>query len=94
MTTGKNFQKAMATQFFPSEKRVLFSQGEILKIIREKKGMSQNELSEVSGVSQSTISSIENERTRIGVERAKDLARALGVHPAVLAFPDWDEQVA
>ncbi len=94
MTTGKKFKKAMSEDFFPSEKRMIFSQGEILKIVRERKGMSQNQLAAVSGVSQSTISSIENERTRIGVERAKQLALALGVHPAVLAFPDWEERVA
>jgi hypothetical protein len=26
----------------------------------------------------------------LGVERAKVLARALKVHPAVLVFPGWD----
>jgi transcriptional regulator with XRE-family HTH domain len=52
--------------------------------------MSQNELAKVSGIPQSTISAIERERINLGVERAKQLARALKCHPAVLVFPSWD----
>ncbi|HHQ15132.1 MAG TPA: XRE family transcriptional regulator, partial [Chromatiales bacterium] len=44
-------------------------------------------------IPQSTISAIENERVRLGVERAKVLARALHCHPAVLVFPGWDVSV-
>ena len=53
--------------------------------------MSQNELALASGMPQSTISAIENNRINLGVERAKQLARALKCHPAVLVFPGWDE---
>lgn len=52
--------------------------------------MSQNELSNLTGIPQSTISAIENDRVNLGVERAKILARALRCHPAVLVFPGWD----
>jgi len=52
--------------------------------------MSQNDLAEASGIPQSTISAIECERINLGVERAKQLARALKCHPAVLVFPNWD----
>ncbi len=52
--------------------------------------MSQNELAAATGIPQSTISAIENDRVRLGVERAKVLARALQCHPAVLVFPGWD----
>ncbi|PJA41057.1 MAG: transcriptional regulator, partial [Lysobacterales bacterium CG_4_9_14_3_um_filter_62_6] len=38
---------------------------------------------------QTTISSIENGRVNLGVERAKALAIALRCHPAVLVFPGW-----
>ena len=31
-----------------------------------------------------------NDRVKLGVERAKVLARTLKCHPAVLAFPGWD----
>ena len=52
--------------------------------------MSQNELAKLTGIPQSTISAIENDRINIGVERAKMFARALRCHPAVLVFPGWD----
>jgi transcriptional regulator with XRE-family HTH domain len=54
--------------------------------------LSQNELSRMTGIPQSTILAIENDRVQLGVERAKVLARALSCHPAVLVFPGWDIQ--
>ena len=50
-------------------------------------------LADISGIPQSTISAIENDRVSLGVERAKTLARALKCHPAVLLFPGWDVEV-
>jgi transcriptional regulator with XRE-family HTH domain len=44
----------------------------------------------MTGIPQSTISGIENNRINIGVERAKVLATALQCHPAVLVFPGWE----
>jgi len=73
-----------------AKKLVDVSVGESVRIIRELQEMSQNELSEVTGIPQSTISAIENDRVNLGVERAKILARALKCHPAVLVFPGWD----
>ncbi|NBX92790.1 MAG: XRE family transcriptional regulator [Proteobacteria bacterium] len=52
--------------------------------------MSQNELAKKSGLPQSTISAIENDRVAIGIERAKVIAKALKCHPAVLVFPGWE----
>jgi hypothetical protein len=43
----------------------------------------------LSGIPQATLSAIENDRVRLGVERAKVLAQALRCHPAVLVFPSW-----
>jgi transcriptional regulator with XRE-family HTH domain len=80
----KNYRKA--------RKLVDVSVGESVRILRELQEMSQNELSEVTGIPQSTISAIENDRVNLGVERAKILARALKCHPAVLVFPGWDVQ--
>ena len=71
-------------------KRVDVSVGESVRIIRELQGMSQNNLAESSGIPQSTISAVENNRINLGVERAKTLARVLKCHPAVLVFPGWE----
>lgn len=73
-----------------AKKMVDVSVGESVRILRELQEMSQNELSELTGIPQSTISAIENDRVNLGVERAKILARALKCHPAVLVFPGWD----
>ncbi len=74
-----------------AKKRIDVSVGESVRIIRELQEMSQNELALACGIPQSTISAIENSRINLGVERAKQLARALKCHPAVLVFPGWDE---
>ncbi len=77
----KNFRKA--------KKTVDVSVGQSVRIIRELQELSQTELSELTGIPQSTLSGIENDKIKIGVERAKVLARALKCHPAVLVFPGW-----
>ncbi len=78
------------SEFKPARKRIEVSVGESVRIIREMQGLSQNDLSNLSGIPQSTISAIENDRINLGVERAKTLARVLECHPAVLVFPGWD----
>ena len=77
-------------EFRPAKKRVEVSVGESVRIIRELQQLSQNQLSVLTGIPQSTLSAIENGRVNLGVERAKVLARALKCHPAVLLFPGWD----
>lgn len=73
-----------------AERRVSVSVGESIRILRELQELSQNQLADLSGIPQSTISAIENDRVQLGVERAKTLARALRCHPAVLVFPGWN----
>ena len=77
-------------EFRPAKKRIEVSVGESVRILRDLQDLSQSQLSEHTGISQATISAIENGRVNLGVERAKVLARALKCHPAVLVFPGWD----
>ena len=72
-----------------AKKQIDVTVGESVKIIRELQELSQNELAELTGIPQSTISAIENDRVKLGVERAKVLANALQCHPSVLVFPGW-----
>ena len=58
MTTGGNSMK----NFKKAKKTVDVSVGESVRIIRELQDMSQNDLAEVTGIPQSTISAIENVR--------------------------------
>ena len=74
----------------PAQKNIDVSVGESVRIIRELQELSQNALSAITGIPQSTLSAIEHNRVNLGVERAKVLARALKCHPAVLVFPGWE----
>lgn len=76
-------------QFRPAKRRVEVSVGDSVRIVRELQGLSQNQLAKLTHIPQTTISAIENDRVRLGVERAKVLAKALKCHPAVLVFPGW-----
>lgn len=73
----------------PAKKRATVSVGESVRILRELQELSQSQLARLTGIPQSTISAIENNRVRLGVERAKVLAQALKCHPGVLVFPGW-----
>jgi transcriptional regulator with XRE-family HTH domain len=78
------------SDYHKAQRLIEVSVGESVRIIRELQELSQNDLSALTGIPQSTISAIERDRVNLGVERAKVLARALKVHPAVLVFPSWD----
>ena len=78
------------SEYRPAKKRITVSIGESVRIIRELQELSQNQLSQLTGMPQATISAIENGRVQLGVGRAKVLARALKVHPGVILFPGWE----
>jgi transcriptional regulator with XRE-family HTH domain len=80
----------MMSEFQKARQRLELSPGESVRILRELQELSQNQLAALTGLPQSTISSIERGRVNLGVERAKVLARALKCHSAVLVFPGWD----
>ena len=81
------------SQFRSAKKRINVSVGESVRILRELQGLSQNQLADRTGIPQATLSAIENNRVRLGVERAKVIARALKCHPAVLVFPGWQDHL-
>ena len=81
------------SQFRAAKKRVTVSVGESVRIIRELQDLSQNQLAERTVIPQATLSAIENDRVRLGVERAKVLAKALKCHPAALVFPGWEDHL-
>ena len=76
--------------FVKAKMHEILSPSDVLKMLRELQGLSQGDLAEITGISQSNISALENGSRQFGRERAIVLARALQVHPAVLLFPDFD----
>lgn len=63
---------------------------EMLRTLRELQKLTQQQLSELTGISQSNISALEKGTRKIGRERAIVLAKALKVHPAVILFSDFE----
>ncbi len=91
MIIGKKVREALRNgTFVPAKSNGKLTPGQSLRVIREIQELSQNELAELCGIPQSTISGMESGRINIGVERAKVLALALQIHPAVIVFPGWE----
>lgn len=92
--TAHDYRRVSMKNFRTAKRRIEVSVGESVRVLRELQELSQNDLAGLTGIPQSTISAIENDRVRLGVERAKVLSRALKCHPAVLVFPGWDVEIA
>lgn len=91
MKLGKKVKEALKGEFISAQKYGDLSPGKNLKIYRELNNLSQNELAKMTGLAQTILLSLENGRISLGIDRAKVLAKALKVHPGLLAFADWDE---
>ena len=94
MTIGRKTKKALQEPLFKAKPAIRITTSEVIRILREKNGLSQNDLAAKSHLTQATISSLENNRINLGIERAKVLSKVLNVHPAVLVFPDLFEKEA
>jgi len=57
------------------------------RIALEIAGLSQTDLADLAGLTQTTVSAIETGRTNLGAVRAARLAEAMKVHPTALLFP-------
>jgi transcriptional regulator with XRE-family HTH domain len=90
MNKSKKDERA---ELAPARRRGHLSPGQSLKILRELQEMTQNELAAASSIDQAVISAMEHGRVTIGEVRARKLARALRVHPAVILFADWDDDL-
>ena len=80
--------------FEPAKVNIAISPGEMLKTLRELQELTQVQLAEITGITQSNISSMETNAKNIGRDRALILAKALRVHPAVILFPDYQVEAA
>ncbi len=82
--------KIRKNDFRPARRQVENTTGEVIRMLRELKEWTQNDLAERSGISPTNISLLENDRVDIGKKRAESLARAFGIHPAIIMFPGYD----
>ena len=74
--------------FVPAKRHIEVEPGEALKILRDLKGWTQKELALRSGVADTNISLLERGHVEMGKRRAEKLAKAFGVSPRILLFPE------
>jgi transcriptional regulator with XRE-family HTH domain len=77
-------------EFLHAKKHAPVTTGEAIRMLRELKGWTQEELARQSGLNAKNISLLENDRIDIGKRRAEQLARAFKVHPAIIMFPEYE----
>jgi transcriptional regulator with XRE-family HTH domain len=82
--------KTQRKGFSPARKHANLTTGEAIRMLRELKNWTQEELAKKSGIDAKNISLLENDRIEIGKKRAVQLARAFGVHPAIIMFPEYE----
>jgi transcriptional regulator with XRE-family HTH domain len=76
--------------FKPARKRTSLTTGDVVKMLRELKGWTQAELAGKTKLHAANISMIENGKVEVGKQRALALAKAFGVHPALIMFPEYE----
>jgi transcriptional regulator with XRE-family HTH domain len=84
--------KINKANFTPAKRHAILTTGEVIKMLRELKGWTQEELSKHCGINATNISLLENERLDIGKKRAEQLAKAFKVHPAIIMFPEYESE--
>jgi transcriptional regulator with XRE-family HTH domain len=78
------------SDFVVAKPRATLTIGEVIRMLRELKAWTQAKLADRCGVSATNISLLENGRVEIGKRRAEQIARAFGVHPAIIMFPEYE----
>jgi transcriptional regulator with XRE-family HTH domain len=81
---------ANKSEFMAARPHAQLSSGEVIRMLRELKGWTQEKLAERSGVGPTNLSLLENDRVDIGKKRAMQIAEAFGVHPATIMFPEYE----
>ena len=76
--------------FSPAGQHAELSTGEVIKMLRELKEWTQEELSRHCGISPTNISLLEHDKVEIGKKRALLLAKAFNIHPAIIMFPEFE----
>ncbi len=78
------------SNFKPAKQHATLTTGEVIKMLRELKGWTQEELSKYCSINAKNISMLENDKLEIGKKRAEQLAKAFNVHPAIIMFPEYE----
>jgi transcriptional regulator with XRE-family HTH domain len=77
-------------KYKPAKQHAVLTTGEVIKMLRELKGWTQEELAKYCSINAKNISLLENNKLKIGKKRAVQLATAFDVHPAIIMFPEYE----
>ena len=77
-------------EFVSAKPHIAITTGEVIRMLRELKGWTQAELATRCSISATNISLLENDKVDIGKKRAEQLAKAFGIHPAIIMFPEYE----
>jgi transcriptional regulator with XRE-family HTH domain len=85
-------EKKKKSDFIPARSHTKLTTGETIRMLRELKGWTQEQLAERCGISSTNLSLLENSKVEIGKRRAEQLAKAFAVHPAIIMFPEYEAE--
>jgi transcriptional regulator with XRE-family HTH domain len=80
------------SNFKAARQHAVLTTGEVIKMLRELKGWTQEDLAKYSSINAKNISMLENAKLEIGKKRAEQLAKAFNVHPAIIMFPECESK--
>ena len=80
------------SQFVSAKLHAELTTGETIRMLRELKEWTQEDLAERSGITATNISLLESGKIDIGKKRAEQLAKAFKVHPAIIMFPEYEAE--
>ncbi len=85
-------KKNKRNQFGSAKSHAILKTGEVIRILRELKEWTQEDLAKHSGITATNISALESSKIEIGKKRAEQLAEAFKVHPAIIMFPEYEAE--
>jgi len=77
------------TKTTESESKPKLTVGEVIRALRYSKEMFQMDLSRITGLEQKAVSQYETGKRTLNRTNAIKIAKALGVHPAQVMFPEY-----
>jgi ribosome-binding protein aMBF1 (putative translation factor) len=84
--------KINKNNFGPAKQHAVLTSGEVIKMLRELKEWTQEELAKRCKINASNISLLENNKVEIGKRRTEQLAHAFNIHPAIIMFPEYESE--
>ncbi len=81
----------MVKDFFQDLKHSKTTPGGVIRALRTNFKITLKELAKATGIAESNLSLIENDKVEVGVKRASLIATALGIEPSSILFPQGYE---